>query len=195
NDPLPLPAPPPGALSRMASPKKGTLARKLPSCPYCSRPPSTCWRNPALPPQASARYADRSPGSAMARAASKMSRSRMTPYSFGLPVRYCPTVRIPGAPSAKKVRDIPTPARRASVLNLFQPFEQERPGVAPDAVRGPGRHPQCLGRLFRGEAGEEAEFDQLRRLRVRGGQVVQRLVHREDVLVRPWRHETRFVDR
>src|SRR5262249_43194258 len=74
-----------------------------------------------------------------------------------------------------------------------QPLEQPGPGVGPQRVGRPGRDPQGRGGLVAGEAGEEAELDQFRRLRVHVGEPVEQVVEFEQVVGKALAGEDRLV--
>src|SRR6516225_6853088 len=72
----------------------------------------------------------------------------------------------------------------ASAAPALQLLEEPGPGVRPQQVGRAGRDAQDLGRLVAGQAGKEAELDQLRGPGVRAGQLVQQLVDVEEVVAR-----------
>src|SRR5262249_553033 len=78
-------------------------------------------------------------------------------------------------------------------LEILQLLEQKRPSVSPYPISCSGRNAQGIGRLLRGEAGEETQFDQFRRFRIGGSQLVQSFVHRKDILIHPRCDETGFI--
>ena len=72
---------------------------------------------------------------------------------------------------------------------------QPRPRHAPVALDRAGRYAQCLRRLLHAEAGEEAQLDDPRLLRVEGGQPFKRLVEGDQVNLLSARHAHRLVER
>src|SRR5262245_18192335 len=154
--------------------------------PSVANRPSTSPRRPASAPDAASRYAARSAADSISRARPKMD---FTSGGFGVIGRspvgggwLYPPMRRAGPKAARKNGNSSESDRRRAFA--LQAAEQPDPGVGPDGVGLAGRHPEHRGRLFDGQPGEVVQLDQLGRLRVRGRELLQRLVHGDDVLER-----------